>query len=381
MDVLHIALSFDHSRQFFRDLWAGVQEYALHGRKWNIVLRSPAGIRDWSFAGLITYSTRLQEARTWRSIGPPVVDVAGLLELPATPTVAVDWTAVGELAANYFLERHFRRFGHYFELDWHGSPAAAAFARGVQAAGGELTPGPRRRYDDVTGRRIHQETLDWLGRLTAPAAILVQDDMAAQWLIDLCRLAGRRVPEDIAILGIGNDPLWCEGTLPAISSLELPGRRLGFEAARRLDELMAERSGTTAEVAPPTRLRLPPVRVVTRHSTDAVAIEDRAVANVLRHIREHVGEPFSVVDLARLAGLNRRMLERRFRTAFGHSPLEAIHLARVERAKELLTGTDANIPEVAELAGFSSALQFRRVFRRLTGQLPATFAAQTRLRR
>jgi len=70
---LHIALSFDHSRQFFRDLWDGVQEYALHRRNWNIVLRSPAGIRDWSFAGLITYSTRREEARTWLSIGPPVV--------------------------------------------------------------------------------------------------------------------------------------------------------------------------------------------------------------------------------------------------------------------------------------------------------------------
>jgi hypothetical protein len=70
----------------------------------------------------------------------------------------------------------------------------------------------------------------------------------------------------------------------------LNSRKIGFEAARRLDQLMTGQ--LTAANAP--ALVIPPLHVVTRRSTDILAIEDALVAQALAFINRRVFDPIGV---------------------------------------------------------------------------------------
>ena len=81
-----------------------------------------------------------------------------------------------------------------------------------------------------------------------------------------------------------NDELECELTSPPLSSVEIPGKRIGYEAAQLLDRIMLGKSATEEP------LLLPPVRVVTRQSTDALVVEDPVVRAAMIYIRLHFSE-------------------------------------------------------------------------------------------
>ncbi len=84
-------------------------------------------------------------------------------------------------------------------------------------------------------------------------------------------------------------------------------------------------------------------------------------------------------DLLRQAPISRRVFERRFRDAMGHSPLQAISRARVERVRELLMQTGLSMDQVAERSGFQSAQRMAAMFRRATGLTPTEYRRQFQL--
>ena len=59
-------------------------------------------------------------------------------------------------------------------------------------------------------------------------------------------------------------------------------------------------------------IQVPPLRVVPRRSSEILAISDPALVKAVGFIRDHAHEPIQVPDVARHAGLSRRVLERRF---------------------------------------------------------------------
>jgi LacI family transcriptional regulator len=115
--------------------------------------------------------------------------------------------------------------------------------------------------------------------------------------------------------------------------------------------------------------------VVTRQSSDVLAVEDPDVAAALRHIREHALEGLNVKELLNEVPVNRRTLERRFVSVLGHTPLEEIRRIRVERAKVLLQ-TDMPIYEVAGRAGFGTPEYLATSLRHATGMTPTTYRRQ-----
>ena len=131
----------------------------------------------------------------------------------------------------------------------------------------------------------------WLQSLEKPVGLLAANDARARHVLEACRTANLRVPEDVAVLGVDNDDIMCELTTPPLSSIEQGARSVGYQAAALLDRLMA---GKTVR-----RLRrnVPPERVVTRCSTDILAIADSDVTAAIAYIREHACDPPSVQDV------------------------------------------------------------------------------------
>jgi LacI family transcriptional regulator len=125
---------------------------------------------------------------------------------------------------------------------------------------------------------------------------------------------------------------------------------------------------------PPERpLLFPPVGIVTRRSSDVLAVEDPAVAAAVRFIRGHGHQPIQVRDVLGVVPVGRRSLERRFRKVFKRGLWEEIRRVHLERAKNLLAGTGLPMPAVAERAGFTSAKQLSVVFHQETGLTPTAY--------
>jgi LacI family transcriptional regulator len=190
-------------------------------------------------------------------------------------------------------------------------------------------------------------------------------------VVGACARLGLRVPDDVAVLGVDNDDFTCQFCSVPLSSVARNEWRVGYEAAAVLDRWMAKGRMPQAEVL------IPPDHVVKRRSTDLVAVDNRHLAEVVCYVRAHLGERFGVKRLARVASFSRRWLERHFQEAFHCSPAEYISRLRVERAKELLAGTERlKIGQIARECGFSGARQFGTIFRRVAGVSPSSYRRQ-----
>jgi LacI family transcriptional regulator len=161
--------------------------------------------------------------------------------------------------------------------------------------------------------------------------------------------------------------VFCELSNPPLSSLALNAETAGYRAAALLDEMMHGR------VREPGRIVVEALGVVTRRSSEIVAVEDEDIAAALKFIYREQGRGISVDDVVQHAALSRRNLETRFRETIGRTILEEIQLVRLERAKRLLVETTYPVSKVAELAGFGSAGYFIQFFQKRVGKTPRKY--------
>jgi len=108
----------------------------------------------------------------------------------------------------------------------------------------------------------------------------------------------------------------------------------------------------------------------------AKGLSPPALARVQAYIAAHLGESFSLSDLACAACISRFHFARRFRASTGCSPMEFVLHARMEAAKRLLAQGDQKIAATAAALGFFDQSHFTRTFRRVTGVSPRTFSRQ-----
>ncbi len=355
----------------------GIVDYARAHGPWrfdfnpetnSVPVRSLRGFRGDGIIGMIATA---QDERRAARLGIPTVNVSSAPLSPRLPAVTVDNRAVGALAAEHLLDRGFRRFGYYGLADvGYGRDRGAAFAAAVRAAGfpcelfhdrAQAAPGEPWRWD-------RRGLLRWLSALERPAGVLAVHDYRGRMLIDACAHLGLRVPHDVAVIGVDDDVVACEFSDPALTSIALPGREIGYRAAVLLDRLMSGRS------APAAPLRIRPEALSARGSTDVIAVADAATAEAVRFIAAEIETPLDVARVAEHVGLSRRSLELRFARWLRTTPHEHLTRARVERARRLLLDPRRlKLKEVARLCGFRDPRRFGAAFERLEGVRPRIF--------
>jgi LacI family transcriptional regulator len=383
--ALLVETSLGYGRAFLR----GVVRYArLHG-PWAFYI-TPGDLRqvlprmeDWGGTGIIARIETPQVAKAVLSSGLPIIALDLRYEQLASDTplsqlseVCPDSHKAGRLAAEHLLERGFRHFafiGVWGDLPW-AVQRGEGFAERLGEAGLSCHAFPLSRASQTRRWGREQASLgSWLRELPRPLGVLACDDDRGRQVLEACRGAGLQVPEDIAVVGVDNDELLCELSDPPLSSVALSTEKAGYEAASLLDGLMSGR------ITEPRRILVEPTHVVTRRSSDVLAMDDRQVARALRFIQDNTVRPIGVADVVRHVGGSRRALELRFQQALGHSVNRDIQQARLERAKRLLAETDLSVARVAEASGFGSANYLIRLFHRRCGLSPAAY--RQRLRR
>jgi LacI family transcriptional regulator len=382
--VKRIALLMGQDLGYCRGVFRGIHTYALHKKRWILRDVPPdeqilPSLREWQPQGIIAHLFDADFARRVLALKKPLVNITNTLVRLKAPLVEVDHLRVGQLAAEHFLERGYVNFG-YLGSGWTGfsQQRERGFRRRLATAGHTLSscyaaylPRPPLASSWKTADR---QVRDWLLALPKPAAILASNDVPARHLAETCRMLGLYVPEQVAVLGVDNDEVECLLCHPPLSSVVNPAEQIGYEAARLLDRLMSGRT-------PPRKpIYVLPTHVVTRQSTDVIAVADPDVSRAAAFIRDHAAEKIGVADVVLPLSMARRRLERRFRGCLGRTILEEIQRVRVERAKHLLAETDLPMPVVASRSGFSTPQRLAAVFRRATGQSPLVYRRQVRLR-
>jgi LacI family transcriptional regulator len=216
-----------------------------------------------------------------------------------------------------------------------------------------------------TGREQWTRKRSWLAaRLKqAPKALAVfaANDLHALEVLEACELARLTVPEQVAIVGAENYLLAPDAMHTPISSVDTNLETLGYTGSALLEDLMNGKRTSTRIV------RVPAVGVVTRKSSDLLAVKHKGVANGLRFIWEHFHEPIRVKDLLNVAGMSRRGLHKAFLEHVGRTPGQELQRLRMEKAKRLLADSEHKIEVLAGMCGYQSANSFSVAFKNTTG--------------
>lgn len=371
--VRRVAVLIEADDTWGRNVVESVARFA-HAERWALLisprdqqrrLRLPLG---WKGDGAIVALRDPSMVRHVRAAKIPAVDVSTIMPRETwLGRVVTDDDARAELAFGHFRERQLEHFACYAPpIGRYSFQRVVAFRSVVERAGFACSVfgGP------AGGRRPPREddyrlVAGWLRALPRPLAVFAADPYPARQLAEICQWEGIRIPDDVALLAGDTDDLLCNMAAPRISSVELAGHQIGLEACRLLKRLM-----NGADVpARPKLIR--PLRVIARHSTEVLAIDDPDVAQVLRYIREHVAEGIRVSDIVRVFPLSRRRLEQRFRALLGRTPAEEIRRSRLEHARRLLVETDLSVSAVAAASGVCSGAQLASAFRKYLGTRPS----------
>jgi LacI family transcriptional regulator len=168
-------------------------------------------------------------------------------------------------------------------------------------------------------------------------------------------------------MGVDNDDVLCDLCDPPLTSIEPNTDLLGYEAAAVLAKMMAGEKVS----APFTQI--PPLRLWERASTDVIALDDLAMVQAVRFIRNEVGSGIAVKDVLAHVRRSRTDMEQRFRRSLGTGIHAHIEQRRLERVCRLLQETEYHLDEVARRAGFTTAAHLCRLFKKNYHQTPTQF--------
>lgn len=376
-----VALLFETTNAYARDLLIGIGEYILSHGPWSVHFAElgphdppPAWIKTWQGDGVIVRGENVELARAVQRLRTPAIDLTPSRLVPRAPWVKSDDAAIARLASQHFLERGFQQFAFCGEAKFNWSNRRGEQFRLLVRAAGH----PCHTYEPAEPIADSDAEVDaiarWLTPLPKPIAVFACYDNRGQQVLEACRRAGFSVPEQVAVLGVDNDAALCALSPPPLSSITLNTRRTGWEAAALLGLMMQ------GETLPPASHLIPPIGVETRQSTDILAVGDAKIAAALRYIREHACEGIQVSDVLRHCPMARRALEVRFRKFLNRTPREEILRVQLNRVKELLAGTELPVWEVAERAGFEPEY-LSVVFKQEMGMAPSEYRKRYGVRR
>jgi LacI family transcriptional regulator len=329
-------------------------------------------LRQLDCEGAIVRVISPKMAREARLLRIPVVNTSSWMEDSGVPTVKRDDVAMGTLSAEHLLEKGFRRFGivrlpggHYIDV------RCQAFRQAVARAGhGEGIHEFILGSNPITPREQHRFQ-EWVASLNAPAGLFLPDDEQAGVLMDICRAAGYRIPQDIAVVAAFYHVETAATCVPSLSAVRENLDELAWRAAETLDELMAGRKlGEKAII-------IPPLGLVAAESTRTLAIDDPEVARAVEYMRANAASAINVGDVVGHGLVSRTTLERRFRLVMGCAMHDFLLQERLELAKECLMSTPRlSLDVVASRCGLSTRKRLNVLFRKELRQSPAKWRRQ-----
>ena len=371
-----IALELSWPYEWHHGVYVGAQRYAKE-QNWEAVidefLDNPT-----RYDGVIARATPefvdlLAKHRT------PFVNVKFSSPLrDSVPSVLPDFAACGRMQAEHLLERGYYNFAGLGTQNPGAQVALAEFSRVVSEAGHACltakvpTTFPSEQVDWEKANAILDQ---WMDRWQLPVGVGLEPALTSRVLVQKCRVRGLRIPEDVGIICGENNSTICEQPEPSITSVNIGFNRVGYQAAKLLDQLMHERRNRTKKktTASPPQILVQPTGIVVRESSDIYNVSDELVAMALKYISSNIDRRIGPEDVARSVSIGARALQNRFHKILNRPIGKVIRQIRMDRAKRALLQDDKSMSAIAQEVGFIQPERMNEVFRRELGMSPTAF--------
>ncbi|MFZ6757845.1 XylR family transcriptional regulator [Undibacterium sp. Ji50W] len=377
-----IALLFNANKIYDREIIAGVASYLSSTRvSWDLFLEEDFrarlhGIESWQGDGIIADFDDPVVCEALSHSRVPVVAIGGSYENEAhypkaVPYVATDNFKLIKLAYDHLIEAGLPRFAFFSlpeapENRW-AQERENAFRQlmkrdrlTAEIYRGQITSAPS--WDEAV-----EQLIKWLEGLPKPVGIIAVTDARARQLLQACLIAGIAVPEQVALIGIDNDPLARMLTRIPLSSVMQGTEEMGRTAAHLLHQMLNGARLST------TRILVPPVGINVLTSSRYETPKHPHVMQARHFIRQYACQGIKTEQVADYVGISRSSLESYFRQELGRSVHDEILHFKLEAAKTMLTLGQSSIADVAVSCGFTTIQYMHAVFKRELGCTPRKY--------
>lgn len=362
-------------------LFEGLVDFQRTGAAMELHFDQPSGgdlphepiNKNWKGDGLLVHRYTKDEARAWKKAGIPVVNLSTEYpgKVPDFPRVTVDNAQVGELGFEHLRSLGLRDFAYIHESNRTYSKERMEAFRGCVLKAGlnfHLIDVPASTFTVSQRPAKVEECLLEMKHLPKPCGILCKDDIAGVSAIRVLKKAGIECPEQMAIMGVSNDLVFCHTTQPPLTSIPYPGVKIGYVAANLLNRIM-----NGEEVPSDYTITIAPGSVVARESTRHVILPDPVVTASLEFIRKSpLTKHITVEELCRISGVSREGLRQKFQATLGRSPKRELERVRCQQIVDLLRNSNETLAELSEQCGFSGPDHLCRFVKRMTGRTPGS---------
>ena len=292
------------------------------------------------------------------------------------PSVFIDVEACGNVAAKYFSERGFNNVACIAGDPWGDTKRIYdKFTNTIEAQGGtchllglkNMTHASGKRNRDIWFANQRNEIVGWLKTLPKPVGLFCFADGLSSRYASFINEGNLAIPEDVAILSLGNNAFFCETAIVPISSIEYPWAELWTEAFSYLKGLIESTRKENESIF------VPPTQVNERQSTDIFAVDDPLVTEGLKFIWKNYTQNIGVDDLMELTGVSRSTIQRAFKKCLNSGFIEILINKRFDVAIEMLKKTKFSIAKISQEVGFNSRHHFHKAFTRKYGMTPLNY--------
>ena len=289
----------------------------------------------------------------------------GRFHTDTTSFIQLNDEAIGSAAAEHLLSRgRFNSFVCLIDEPYFKYPFCREQGfRKRLAKAGQSAKTVILSEKDATNRDIEAFDLT-IARLPRPIAVFAVRDRASLKFYDACRRLRLSIPDEIAILGVDNDELFCNSMPVPLSSILPDHEQVGFTTAQTMARILRGAKVTDMTFAKPVK------NIVLRASTRIVPPTARIVSEAISYIEKNASGSLHVAEIAAHLGISRRLLDLRFRQIQNTTVLDAIAKARIGQIKKKLLSTSNSIMQISSDCGFSSPAALVRFFRERTGMTP-----------
>lgn len=371
-----ILLLVDHSSEFSRCLLRGLIRYSKDFGPW-IFYRLPSYYQDlYGTKGIVEWAKDWQADAILARWDQDGTNLLTELNIPVIlqnyknksiyfSNLTGDYIGTGEMAGNFFIKRKYKNFAFYGNKDvvW-SRERAEGFRREVEKVGGNYYSFESESLNGEQWSSRHIELDEWLLSLPKPIGLFACDDSFALQVSESCKIKNIRIPQEIALLGVDNDELICNLSDPPISSIELDVEKGGYEAGRLIDQMINKERKTPVDIV------IRPIRFELRQSTERYNIDNKYIAEIIKHIESHFTSEINIDGLTQIVPLSRRNLEIKFKEEMGTSIYQFILQCRVELFADLLLTTNRSLFDLAIESGFNDSKNISRIFKKTKGYTP-----------
>ena len=363
-----IILLLETSRAFGRQLIIGIARYSRLNGPWSFY-KEPIDLKSsvphlttWKPDGIIMRDSLITKELLKLRI-PTILAIHNSSYPKNLPVIKTDSSSIAKLASEHLIEKGLKNFAFcgFNNYDW-SKERRFYFNRFISEAG-------YKTHNYILPKRIkkndweneQQHVSNWIKTLPKPVGIFACNDDRGQHILEVCKLIDLKVPEDVAVVGVDNDPMICEIGDPPLTSIALNVESAGYEAAKLLDGLIEKKKISKRQIL------VSPSHIVQRQSSNILAVDNAEVALAIRYIRNNAKNKILVKDVVKTTGISRRALERRFRKTIHRSIYDEIKLVRIEWISKLLIESDLSISKITSLFNFTDVEHISRYFKKEKG--------------